>query len=207
MQGSCYSLLSIPNPEVELDSLRLSVDPTMLSQISKKYTEIVQGLLKVHSYPGFDCEGLATFKQNYGSSAFICRFPDCAKRSDGFASFQARDDHEKLRHGEGIKCIDPSCQFSKIGFGSAAALKWHTLSYHPANESVLPRRFKRKWQDIDPPATPPSIPGFDTVRSFTSDQFRQRRQIRQNSNVGSDNVLTNFVLPTNLPGQLSTPHI
>ncbi|KAK2802065.1 hypothetical protein FQN51_004975 [Onygenales sp. PD_10] len=134
----------------ELDNLRFHSDPTMLSRINKMYTTIVQTLLKANAYPGFNREDFATFKQNFSSSAFICRYPDCHKRTDGFASRQDRADHEQLRHGEGIKCSDPSCRFSSIGFPNAAALKRHMREYHPMEQTALPHRFKRKRRNTSP---------------------------------------------------------
>ncbi|KAK2755707.1 hypothetical protein FQN54_005857 [Arachnomyces sp. PD_36] len=175
----------------DLETFRLSVDSTLFSRIAMKYTEIVHDLLKRRSFPGLDHEELAIFKQNYESSAFACRYPHCPKRTDGFGSSRARDDHEQRHHGQGIKCSEQNCPFSRIGFGTSAALSRHMRDHHIVPETSVAHRFKRRRRNMsnepDIPQQQPSLIRPDQVQNspHLSDKQKARytRRVRSSWDV------------------------
>ena len=131
---------SLANYRLEMDSLRQRMDPTLFSTIGSAYQEILHKILQGNSYQ-LDRETVARFGQKHQASAYICRYPDCLGRSRGFASSQARQDHESLRHGQGIVCNEPACLRSRVGFSNSESLKRHRKESHLSEQ--LPHRFKR----------------------------------------------------------------
>ncbi|KIW95094.1 uncharacterized protein Z519_03678 [Cladophialophora bantiana CBS 173.52] len=110
----------------------LEHDPTLFSQISRRYQEVVLFLLtsKLDGVPpSIDQETLATFRK-------------------------ARNNHE-LSHFKKLRCADTTCEFLVRGFASRTGLLKHNR--HPSPDEVqLPEFVPIRPQN--PPAGPPSVP-------------------------------------------------
>ena len=76
------------------------------------------------------------FKTRYESSANTCRFRGCPRATDGYSTKQLLEEHEGSHTG-GIKCAEPSCSFSRIGFKNSAGLKRHTNVFHATLETII----------------------------------------------------------------------
>lgn len=103
---------------------------------------------------------LERFKKTYLDSAFICRYRECPRYSDGFTSATDRDAHES-RHAKPLRCPDPSCEFFARGFTSKTGLLKHNRKYHPSpEEAALPEFEPRKPPEPQfvPPSPPPPPP-------------------------------------------------
>ena len=124
-----------------MDRSREQSDPTLLSAVSTKYHNYVHGLLEGKYSSQISREAIARFRLKYQSTAYICRYPDCPRKSSGFNSSEARSDHESLRHGKGIKCSEPACLRNQAGYTDSNALKRHFQNKHRPVEVVY--RFKR----------------------------------------------------------------
>lgn len=137
-------------------------DPTHFSKISKEYQEIVSSLIgcTVDTLPaGAELTELDKFKQIYTDSAFICRYRECDRYSDGFPTSAERDRHEQL-HTKPLRCDDPTCHMWSRGFTSKTGLLKHNRKYHPSpDELPLPDFEPRKEPEAPPaPAPPPRAP-------------------------------------------------
>jgi hypothetical protein len=145
----------------DLKSEELKYDPTRFSEISQHYQEIVRSLMDytADNIPaGIQLEELKKFKEIYLDSAFICRYRECPRYSDGFKSSAERDDHERL-HTKPLRCADPSCDFFARGFTSKTGLNKHNRKYHPLPDEVDPPDFEPgKEQEPDRIPTPPPQP-------------------------------------------------
>jgi hypothetical protein len=143
---------------LDLKSEELKRDPTHFSAVSQHYQKIVQSLMgyTADELPeGIDPEELEKFKEIYLDSAFICRYRECSRYSDGFKSSAERDEHEKL-HNKPLRCADPSCDFFGRGFTSKSGLNKHNRKYHPTfDEKELPKFEPGKEEESDDIATPP----------------------------------------------------
>ncbi|EXJ71755.1 uncharacterized protein A1O5_05565 [Cladophialophora psammophila CBS 110553] len=140
----------------------LEHDPTLFSQISHRYQEVVLFLLtcKLDGVPPrIDQETLATFRKEYGESEFTCRFHECPFHSDGFHTIQARNNHE-LGHFKKLRCADPTCEFFARGFASRTGLLKHNRKYHPSPDEVQLPEFVpiRPQTPPPPPPAPPPLP-------------------------------------------------
>jgi hypothetical protein len=83
---------------------------------------------------------LDRFKQQSTKFTLCCRFWGCGT----YCSTQkSLEDHELLHPG-GIKCVESSCPFSRMGFTSAAALKQHNRKYHLQLEPEIGDDFPRR---------------------------------------------------------------
>jgi hypothetical protein len=134
-----------------MEAYEIDQDCTLLTQVLYSYKRIVHNLLNAKSVPGLGREQLASFKQHFGSSAFVCRFRGCPRATNGYPTEQGREDHESLQHTGGIKCSEMSCSWSRIGFKTSAALKRHMQNYHSLPESVKkPSAIRRKYICGDP---------------------------------------------------------
>ncbi|KAL2852553.1 hypothetical protein BJX68DRAFT_53445 [Aspergillus pseudodeflectus] len=126
---------------VEANRFRLENDPTLLSEMLQAYCRTMQTLLTATEAHGVSKEQLTRFKQRFGHLAYMCRFNGCRS---AFSSLSTLDDHESARHTGGIKCMDLSCPFSRIGFQSSKALKRHIQVYHNSAEAPQGSRVIRK---------------------------------------------------------------
>lgn len=98
---------------------------------------------------------LENFKMIYTDSAFICRYRECDRYSDGFRTSAKRDEHEKM-HAKPLRCADPTCEYWARGFTSRTGLQKHNRKYHPApDELPLPDfELRREEQEPTRPPTP-----------------------------------------------------
>jgi hypothetical protein len=135
--GSSADLLS------DMVAFEITRDSTLFTEVLHSYKKIVHHLLNADAVPGLDCERLASFKQHYGSSAFVCRYRGCPRATDGYSTERRREDHETLQHTDGIKCSEVSCSWSRIGFRTSGALKRHMQDFHSTPESVKKPRLVR----------------------------------------------------------------
>jgi hypothetical protein len=115
----------------------MAQDSTLFAKVLHNYKKIVHHLLKANAIPGLYREELASFKQHYGSSAFVCRFRGCPRATDGYSTERELEDHETLQHTGGIKCTETSCSY-RIYFKTSVALKRHMQKFHS-----MPERLKR----------------------------------------------------------------
>ncbi|KAH9216233.1 hypothetical protein DL95DRAFT_522785 [Leptodontidium sp. 2 PMI_412] len=131
---------------LKVDLKELKRDPTHFSAIK-----------------GIELEEFEKFKEICLDSAFICRYRECNRYSDGFQTSTDRDEHERL-HNKSLRCADLSCDFFGRGFTSKSSLNKHNRKYHPTfNEKELPKFEPRKEEDSDnmatpPPQAPPTLP-------------------------------------------------
>ncbi|KAL2802256.1 hypothetical protein BJX63DRAFT_438048 [Aspergillus granulosus] len=121
----------------EADKFRLQNDPTLLSEMAQTYSRIMQSLYTATEAHGVTKEQLIKFKHQFGHLVYMCRFADCRSTFSSAANLQ---DHESTRHTGGIRCTEPSCPFSRIGFQSSKALKAHLRAHH--NEEQAPTRVR-----------------------------------------------------------------
>lgn len=79
---------------------------------------------------------LKRFQAIYADTAFVCRSLSCLRHSQGFATEQERDVHER-QHQPRLFCSELSCAFATgVGFRTAAQLKAHGRKYHSAGQGV-----------------------------------------------------------------------
>ena len=150
-------------------------DPTYFSKISECYQTIVRQLMEclADALPeGAQPQDLDKFRQIYSESAFICRYRDCARYSDGFKLSAARDEHEEL-HMKPLRCTDPSCDFFARGFKSKTGLLKHNRKYHPCPDEVEVPAFEVRNEvelqpvELQPIALPPPEPASPVRRVET----------------------------------------
>ena len=82
-------------------------------------------------------QALNEFQAYHKDGAFLCRYTECPRSSQGFASEALREDHE-YSHKPKFKCSDSSCGFSGRIFRNRAALRKHVREYHEENTSSIP---------------------------------------------------------------------
>ncbi|KAJ5704064.1 DNA-directed RNA polymerase II subunit RPB1 [Penicillium malachiteum] len=126
----------------EIDEYVRRHDPSLFSRMLQIYNGAVQHLCTSSDIDGVNPAQLCRFKQQFGSSAFPCRFFGCMR---AFPRNDIREDHEISWHIGGIRCLDLSCPFSRIGFSSSQALRSHTLVYHSPQEEK-PTTLRRRYQ-------------------------------------------------------------
>lgn len=101
---------------------------------------------------------------SYASTAFRCRYPNCASSSIGYPSQQLRLQHES-GHIQRVFCKILSCQYNRIGFSTRNALSSHTRKLHNETPTFLiPPKVRRDPLPQDPPAqtqTEPVLPMLD----------------------------------------------
>jgi len=128
-----------------VDEFKSEHDPTFLSLVSQSYHEIVHSLCASSTdIPGVTKAQLTKFKEEFSHLAFVCRFFGC---HGTFSSMEELEDHELSRHTGGIRCIELSCPFSRIGFPTSKALKSHIRNYHN-DKPVTPNAtsVRRRWE-------------------------------------------------------------
>ncbi|KAL9072734.1 MAG: hypothetical protein Q9157_004994 [Trypethelium eluteriae] len=119
---------------------------------------------------GLPDKQLATFKRLYGPSAFPCRIRGCPRSSDGFENDRDRVEHEEL-HTLNLYCPELSCEYHKLGFLNARALKKH-MEYHNVLHRTPPDTLRRGHPTLDDPkASQSSTEGFQLdVGRLTDDE-------------------------------------
>ena len=95
------------------------------------YCRTMQELYAAVEADGVSNEQLTWFKRQFGYLIYMCRFTKCRYTSSSLSDVE---DHESTHHTGGIKCSEPSCCFSRIGFSSSKALKTHLGVYHPVEK-------------------------------------------------------------------------
>ena len=129
MNIGCQSLVL---RQLSLDSCE--ADPTHFSALRHYYQQTVENLLDekaLVNFPEIKKIDLQTFRDRYGSSAFVCRYLDCVFSTDGFESPAQRDKHESQHHRR-YRCGNSSCVGFTIGFSNQNSLKKHNEKYHAA---------------------------------------------------------------------------
>lgn len=140
-----------------LEAKELSNDPTYFSAISKQYQNAVQFLLECNNDnlpPDITPSMLMDFKTIYTDTAYLCRYLDCPRHSNGFPSAERRAQHESS-HAKPLRCADSSCEFFARGFTSKSGLLKHNKKYHPAPEEIDPPIFEPRREETPPPPPPP----------------------------------------------------
>lgn len=148
---------------IALETRELKIDPTYFSETSQQYQSIVRFLLdcSINDLPrGLTQVMLNDFKSIYTDSAFLCRYLDCPRHSNGFSSAAKRNEHESS-HAKPLRCSDSSCEFFARGFNTKSGLFKHNRRYHPSPEEKDPPKFElRKEAPVIPssPSPPPQPP-------------------------------------------------
>jgi hypothetical protein len=153
-----------------LKSLELKHDPTYFSDISQRYQRIVQFFINCNVGdlpPGSSPEMLDQFRATYLDTAYICRYRNCPRFSDGFKTRPDRDNHER-DHIKPLRCADPSCDYFDRGFSSRTGLVKHNRKCHPKPEELEPPTFESikspnpvsvlPLSSLAPPRLPPPPP-------------------------------------------------
>jgi hypothetical protein len=104
-------------------------DPTHFSSVSYYYRQTVESILDKEFMQGSNADDLRNFKETYGHSAFVCRYPKCERSSDGFNSQRKREEHES-KHTRKFRCPHSTCESFGKGFATQAALNRHNNKYH-----------------------------------------------------------------------------
>ncbi len=149
------------NRSLGLKAEELRHDPTLFSKISQRYQDVVRFLFNcsVDDLPeNSEPRDLEKFREAYLESAFICRYRECPRYSDGFKSSRERDEHERL-HAKPLRCADPSCVYFARGFTSKTGLLKHNRKCHPSPDEVeLPEFEPRKEPESEPQYSLPPAP-------------------------------------------------
>ncbi|KAL9085448.1 MAG: hypothetical protein Q9165_007598 [Trypethelium subeluteriae] len=124
-------------------------DSTLFTSMLDKYHTLVQRLGNADMINGLPDKQLATFKRLYGPSAFPCRIRGCPRSSDGFEKDSDREEHEKS-HTLNLYCPELSCEYNKLGFLNARALKKH-MEYHRVLHRTPPDTLRREHSTSDNP--------------------------------------------------------
>ncbi|KAH7012300.1 uncharacterized protein B0I36DRAFT_256992 [Microdochium trichocladiopsis] len=109
------------------------------------YKKTIRNLLDKQYFSGVSAEHFESFKAQFRTTAFSCRFALCPYASRGFESFEKCRQHE-ASHEVRIKCEAPDCQY--LAFHSRQALSRHVNRHH----QVLPprRRIRRQPRSVGP---------------------------------------------------------
>jgi len=145
----------------DLKEEELQHDPTHFSDISQRYENIVRTLMDcpVNTPPeGIHPQELNMFKQTYLDSAFICRYRECPRYSNGFETSEDRNSHEQ-NHTKPLRCADPNCRLFAEGFAKKAGLLRHNRKYHPSPEEEAPPPFEPR-KSPEPPLVVPPAPAL-----------------------------------------------
>ena len=117
--------------EMSLDSC--NKDPNNFSTTRHYYQQTVEALLdnKARStFPTISVQDINAFREIYGISAFVCRYPHCDSSTDGFDSSSRRAKHE-AQHQRRFCCAVTSCLYFTAGFPTKNRLNKHNEKYHP----------------------------------------------------------------------------
>ncbi|KAF2129964.1 hypothetical protein P153DRAFT_356631 [Dothidotthia symphoricarpi CBS 119687] len=116
-------------------------DPTPFNAVQIQYEKMVVALLTCVSFPGVTPAQLIHFKTLHEHLAYVCRYPGCSSILPGFATNDARIQHERT-HAPAIVCTYPGCKY-KLSFGSMQSLKGHVRKFHSATPNI-PRSIRSK---------------------------------------------------------------
>jgi len=143
------SILEKSSPEIFHKLVHLSRDGTLVeSQHSNvirsspgtlTFTDLGMVIHRVRAamesmYAAATGSGKEELEIYYGTRCFKCAEEDCAYFSEGFASRQSRDEHQK-RHTR-FPCSEPECYKGKVGCSSEQALKEHMENDHGLGPSA-----------------------------------------------------------------------
>ncbi|PVH71621.1 hypothetical protein DL98DRAFT_363413, partial [Cadophora sp. DSE1049] len=107
-------------------------DPTYFTALRYNYQSTLESLLdrtSWHLFPGIERHTLSAFLDTFGSGAFTCHYPQCARAVDGFDTSRQRDTHEAA-HTRQFRCNFPRCINFSTGFAKRSALNRHNKQYH-----------------------------------------------------------------------------
>ncbi|RFU29393.1 hypothetical protein B7463_g6916, partial [Scytalidium lignicola] len=169
----------------ERDAYELRHDPTVLTEISQRYTKLVGYILELDTSrlsETFQPEMIAEFKQRHSETAFPCRYRFCSRASSGFRTEKEREIHE-TSHRPRIKCLIASCEFHIFGFGSQQALDRHNSQYHRDREAMgnqgsrlIRRKFdlalRAHFMESDTASTRPKRPRTEASSQPTQSQAK-----------------------------------
>jgi hypothetical protein len=113
--------------------------------VQAEYQSKVQLLLAATSFPGLTSEELSTFKLANSSSVYSCRFPGCTSIVAGFATPEARAEHEKI-HAPPLVCTHSGCKY-RLAFSSVNSLNRHLKTSHDSDLRTVPRSIRRNKND------------------------------------------------------------
>jgi hypothetical protein len=87
-------------------------------------------------FPGIDHQQLQAFAEIFGHSAFVCRYFNCIRATQGFNSSKQRAAHEAT-HERKFRCTDSSCVSFSTGFAKRNDLNRHNEKYHTSVGSYI----------------------------------------------------------------------
>ena len=73
------------------------------------------------------------FSEEYGHSAYTCRYRFCVQALHGFATTSQREYHEHI-HKPRLRCPISDCEFHIFGFTTPQSLEKHRLQYHTSRD-------------------------------------------------------------------------
>jgi hypothetical protein len=86
-------------------------------------------------FPSIGEDALQSFRKKFGPSAYVCRYLQYSRATNGFDSAKQRTAHEAT-HQRKFRCEHPSCAYFSSGFATRSALKKHNENYHPVIQST-----------------------------------------------------------------------
>ncbi|KAI8622934.1 hypothetical protein F5Y19DRAFT_468906 [Xylariaceae sp. FL1651] len=126
----------------ELDRSHMAV-PILLRAL-QKYNETIQFLTSQAHVEGVSQQDFLNFKEEHGSTAFVCDRRGCDRALLGFPSMATLLEHRSL-HQDNLKCPTQGCAYNEVGFKNIKGLQDHRRKRHRAAKDLqVPRRFRRK---------------------------------------------------------------
>ncbi|CAG8975822.1 hypothetical protein HYALB_00009402 [Hymenoscyphus albidus] len=129
--------LAANSSDKSLDAISLAMcdtDPTHFSAARQSYQRTTESLLRDDAlvlFPTIEFKHLEAFRDTYGSTAFVCRYPGCNSNTDGFETSGQRAQHES-KHQRRLRCGFRTCFSFTTGFATRGLLKGHNDKWHSA---------------------------------------------------------------------------
>lgn len=164
----------------DVEDFAILTDGTLFSRLASVFENGVVHLLSQQEVPDISNSTLRKFQESYASTAFRCRYPNCARSSMGFSSAQLRSQHES-NHFQRVYCKVATCHFGRVGFPRKAALCAHTRKYH-AESTTIPIPPKIQLGRGDRMETSPAPPISAKIQQVTGDRVQPQIQEQPFSN-------------------------
>ena len=129
---------------------------------------------------------LSNFKARHNSSAFLCRYRNCARAAQGFHTSELREKHEES-HRPRFQCTHGPCGFFGTTFHTRAAMKKHAARYHDEEDTTsIPNLLVRKRRHLHD-----DRPLFTfTDKKSRVQNFGPRENLEMATNIDSSNIQT-----------------
>jgi hypothetical protein len=153
--SSCENIV---DKALALKEYQTEHDPTFFTQITQRYLHMAESVSSntFNAIQGIETTLIAKFLDVYGDTAFMCRYRQCPRFTDGFETAKRRQQHEIL-HSKRLKCADVNCEFYISGFSTKSALQAHNRKYHAKTGLVaIPKIITRLPTTLDEDAPKPA---------------------------------------------------